>query len=72
MNKKLEFYSENKDNKFRQILYRGGSLSHKYLYLGCHSCESRNPEPLLLDSRLHGNDEKSVKKCYRQDTNIKN
>jgi len=44
-------------------------LSHEYLYLVCHSCESRNPEPLLLDSRLHGNDErKSVKNSYKQYT----
>jgi len=32
--------------------------SHKYLYLICHSCESRNPEPKPLDSRFHGNDER--------------
>ncbi|OGW53354.1 MAG: hypothetical protein A2Y81_03565 [Nitrospirae bacterium RBG_13_43_8] len=34
--------------------------SHKYLYLICHSCESRNPEPKPLDSRFHGNDVKKL------------
>lgn len=44
-------------------------LSHKYLYIVCHSCESRNPETYLWIPVYTGmTKEKSVKKCSRQDT----
>jgi hypothetical protein len=64
-----EIYNESQKGERRLLMNLDSVLSHKYLYLVCHSCESRNPEPLLLDSRLHGNDErKSVKNSYKQYT----
>ena len=67
--KDVKVYNESQKGERRLLMNLDSVLSHKYLNLVCHSCESRNPEPLLLDSRLHGNDErKSVKNSYKQYT----
>ncbi len=73
--KDIKVYNKSPKGERRLLMNFDSVLFHKYLYLVCHSCpvskhginSSRNPEPLLLDSRLHGNDErKSVKNSYRQ------
>jgi hypothetical protein len=55
----LSLFLKNAVKKQRRKKYCQSMLSHKYLYLICHFCEGRNPEPKPLDSRFHGNDERT-------------